>query len=247
MIMWGQPAFICALLASAVLLRRMPLIALGVTMAGLVVLSVAPKTELPASALQIVAACAAGLEVCYMAATRTREVSGTGVAIAGIGLPILILELPPPTSLPPNGSSGTPIPLVTIAAPLAMIIAWLIGNSIRQAQARAELVRAQAAAQTVVAERLRIARELHDMVAHSIGIVAIQAGAAKRCIQTQPVLAAQALDVIETTSRETLTGLRHMLVALRKAEADRAGVAPMPGLDDLPALADNAAKAGVAV
>jgi len=105
----------------------------------------------------------------------------------------------------------------------------------------------QAAESAVTAERLRIARELHDMVAHSIGIVAIQAGAAKRCIQTQPVLAAQALDVIETTSRETLTGLRHMLVALRKAENDRDNSAPMPGLDDVQSLADNAAKAGVAV
>jgi len=84
-------------------------------------------------------------------------------------------------------------------------------------------------------------------VAHSIGIVAIQAGAAKRCISTQPVLAAEALDVIETTSRETLTGLRHMLVALRKAENDQDSAAPMPGLDSLPALADTAAKAGVAV
>jgi signal transduction histidine kinase len=46
-----------------------------------------------------------------------------------------------------------------------MIIAWLIGNSIRQAQARAELVRAQAVAQTAMAERLRIARDLHDIVA----------------------------------------------------------------------------------
>jgi len=78
MFMWGSPAFICALLAAAVLLRRMPLMALAVTLAGLVAISLAPKTEIPASALQVVVACAAGLEICYMAATRTRAVSVTG-------------------------------------------------------------------------------------------------------------------------------------------------------------------------
>src|SRR5579872_1732128 len=251
MIMWGQPAFICALLASAVLLRRMPLIALGVTMAGLVVLNLAPKTELPASALQIVAASAAGIEVCYMAATRTRRVSGTGVAIAGIGLPILILELPPPTSIPPNGSSGTPIPLVTIAVPLAMIIAWLIGNSIQQAQARAELVRAQAAAQTVMAERLRIARELHDIVAHSIGIIAIQAGSGRRVFDTSPAEARDALAAIEATSRETLSGLRRMMTGLRHAEPGsgpgQAPLGPAPGLADIERLVAMTLDAGVQV
>ncbi|MFY9928489.1 MAG: hypothetical protein WAK82_10835, partial [Streptosporangiaceae bacterium] len=109
----------CALLASAVLLRRMPLMALAVTLAGLAATSLAPKTELPASGLQVVVACAAGLEICYMAATRTRAVSVTGVAIASVGLPILILELPSPNPpLPPNGSSGLPVPLVTITVPL---------------------------------------------------------------------------------------------------------------------------------
>jgi signal transduction histidine kinase len=130
---------------------------------------------------------------------------------------------------------------------LLLAVAFIGGVLIRERREHGQALREQVAASAVTAERLRIARELHDMVAHSIGIVAIQAGAAKRCIQTQPVLAAEALDVIETTSRETLTGLRHMLVALRKAEDDRDHRAPMPGLADLAALADNAAKAGVAV
>jgi len=179
MIMWGHPALICALLASAILLRRRPLLALALTLAGLAVTSLAPKTDVPSSALQVVVVCAAGLEVCYLAATRARAVSVTGAVMAGAGLPVLILELPSPNPpLPPNGTSGLPVPLVTIAVPLVMIIAWLVGHSIGQARARAELVRAQAAAQTVMAERLRIAREVHDIVAHSIGIIAIQAARA---------------------------------------------------------------------
>ena len=224
MIMWGHPALICALLASVILLRRMPLMALALTLAGLAVTSLAPKTEIPASALQVVVACAAGLEVCYMAATRARAVSVTGAVVAGAGLPILILELPSPDPGPPNGTSGVPVPVVTIAVPLVMVIAWLIGNSIRQAQTRAELVRAQVAAQTAMADRLRIAREVHDIVAHSIGIIAIQAGSGRSVFDASPAEARDALSAIEATSREALSGLRRMMTGLRRAEpGSRAG------------------------
>jgi signal transduction histidine kinase len=251
MFMWGNPALICALLASAVLLRRMPLMALAVTLAGLAAISLAPKTEMPASALQVVVACAAGLEICYMAATRTRAVSVTGVALAGAGLPILILELPSPDPGPSNGISGGPVPVVTIAVPLVMVIAWLIGNSIRQAQARAELVRAQAAAQTAMAERLRIARELHDIVAHSIGIIAIQAGSGRSVCDASPAEARDALAAIEATSRQTLSGLRRMMTGLRRAEAGpwpgHAPPDPAPGLADTERLAAMTLEAGVQV
>jgi signal transduction histidine kinase len=250
MFMWGDPAFIGALLASALLLRRMPLIALAVTLAGSVAPSLAPPDQIPASSLQVVIACAAGLEVCYMAATRTRGVSLTGVALAGAGLPILVLVFPLPNQLP-NGRSGTPVPVITIAVPLAMIIAWLIGNSIRQAQARAELVRAQAAAQSTLAERLRIARELHDSVAHSVGIIAIQAGAGRRVFDTSPAEARDALAAIEATSRETLSGLRRMVTGLRRAElepgAGQAPLGPAPGLADVGRLAAMTLDAGVQV
>jgi signal transduction histidine kinase len=250
MFMWGSPAFICALLASALLLRRMPLIALALTLAGLAAPSLAPPEQVPASSLQVVVACAAGLQICYMAATRTRRVSLTGVAMAGAGLPILVLELPLPDQLP-NGRSGSPVPLITIVVPLAMIIAWLIGNSIRQAQARAELVRAQTAAQGALAERLRIARELHDSVAHSVGIIAIQAGSGRRVFDTSPAEARDALAAIEATSRETLSGLRRMVTGLRRAELEpghgQAPLGPAPGLADVGRLAATTLDAGVQV
>jgi len=253
MFMWGSPALICALLASALLLRRLPLVALAVTLAGSVVPSLAPPEQIPASSLQVVFACAAGLEVCYLAATRPRKVSVTGAAMAGAGLPFLVLEFPLPDQLP-NGHSGTPVPLITIAVPLAMIIAWLIGNSIRQAQARTELVRAQAAAQSALAERLRIARDLHDIVAHSIGIIAIQAGSGRRVCDASPAEAREALAAIEATSRETLSGLRRMMTGLRRAEpgprgagGGRAPLGPAPGLDDIDQLAAMTLDAGVQV
>ncbi len=83
--MWAFPAFICALLASALLLRRRPLTALAVILGGSLA-TMALKPVMPASALQIPLAGAAGIEICYIAATRTRRVSATGLAMVGVGL-----------------------------------------------------------------------------------------------------------------------------------------------------------------
>ena len=134
------------------------------------------------------------------------------------------------------------------AVVLVTVIAWLIGNSIRQAQARAELVRAQAAAQAVMAERLRIARELHDIVAHSIGIIAIQAGAGRRIFDARPAEARDALANIEVTSRETLSGLRRMVTGLRHADPEPGPEqTSAPGLAGIERLAATVLDAGVKV
>jgi signal transduction histidine kinase len=237
MIMWGFPVLGCALLASALLLRRRPLTALAVMLGG----SVASMALQP-SALQVVVVCAVGLEICYIAVTRTRRVSLTGVAMVGVSL-IPLLEVRSAGS-PWGGGNVAP------AMALATIIAWLIGHSIRQAQAQAELVRAQAAAQTAMAERLRIARELHDIVAHSIGIIAIQAGAGRRVFDARPDEARDALAAIEATSRETLSGLRRMVAGLRRADLEPGpgqALGPAPGLAAIERLAASTLEAGVKV
>ena len=199
----------------------------------------------------VVAASGAGLEVCYMAATRTRRVSVAGIGmVVGAGVLIPFLDAPFPGARS-DTIAGSAVHLVTIAFPLAAILAWLIGNSIRLAQARAEALRAQAATQTALAERLRIARELHDIVAHSIGIIAIQAGAAHRVFDTSPAEARDALAAIEATSRETLSGLRRMVTGLRRADEEpgpgQAALGPVPGLADLDRLAAQTLDAGVRV
>jgi signal transduction histidine kinase len=246
MIMWAFPVLGCALLASALLLRRRPLTALAALLGGSVA-AMALKSPGTASTLQIVAACAGGIEVCYIAATRTRRVSVTGVAMAGAGLLILLLGVPSPESHR-DVILGPTVPVVPIAAPLVTMIAWLIGNSIRQAQARAELVRTQATVQAAMAERLRIARELHDIVAHSIGIIAIQAGSGRRVFDARPDEARDALAAIEATSRETLSGLRRMVKGLRNADPQSApGQAPAPGLAGIGRLAAMTLDAGVQV
>ncbi len=246
--MWGIPVLGCSLLVSAFLLRRRALTALAVLLGG----SVASMGLQPgqADAALVALACAAGLEVCYLAATRTRRVSVTGAVMAvGAGLLIPLLGVPSPGTLRVGGG-GQDVPLAIVTVSLVTIIAWLIGNSIRQAQTQAELLRVQAATQTVMAERLRIARELHDIVAHSIGIIAIQAGSGRSVLDARPDQAREALATIEATSRETLSGLRRMLTGLRRAEPEPgAGQAPLgpAGLAGLDRLAVTTLDAGVQV
>jgi signal transduction histidine kinase len=192
----------------------------------------------PGNAVQILIVGAVGIAICYIAATRTRRVWATGLAVVGAGLLI-------------PGPGGLDLAQLRGGVAVVTIIAWLIGHSIRQAQAQAELRRAQAAAQTVMAERLRIARELHDIVAHSIGIIAIQAGAGRRVFDARPAEARDALAAIEATSRETLSGLRRMVTGLRRAEPGpgpgQAPLGPAPSLAGIERLAAMTLDAGVKV
>ena len=192
----------------------------------------------PGNVVQILIVGAVGIAICYIAATRTLKVSATGLAVVGTGLLI-------------PGPAGTDLAQLRGGVAVVTVIAWLIGHSIRQAQAQAELRRAQAAAQSVMAERLRIARELHDIVAHSIGIIAIQAGSGRRVFDASPAEARDALAAIEATSRETLSGLRRMMTGLRRAEPGsgpgQAPLGPAPGLADIEQLAAMTLDAGVRV
>ncbi|QES44659.1 two-component sensor histidine kinase [Streptomyces venezuelae] len=142
-------------------------------------------------------------------------------------------------------------------AVLLAVVAWLVGDSVRRTRAYTERLGAQAAAQAVTAERLRIAREMHDTVAHSIGIIALQAGAAARVVETQPAGAREAMTAVEKAGRETLAGLRRMVVALRESEPgeDRernpqrepAPRGPAEGLADVDRMAASTTAAGVRV
>jgi signal transduction histidine kinase len=249
MIMSGVPVSGLALLAAALLVRRWPLAALAATLGGSIASVVLPPRSV--SAGLIVLAVAAGLEICYITATRARRVWVAGVAMAvAVSLLIPFLGVPSAGSVR-LGTAGPGVSSATVVILLVTLIAWLIGYSIRQAQARAELVRVQAAAQAAMAERLQIARELHDMVAHSIGVIAIQAGSGRRVFDARPDEAREALAAIEVTSRETLSGLRRMVTGLRRADLKPGpGEAPLglaPGLADIERLVATALDAGVRV
>ena len=105
-----------------------------------------------------------------------------------------------------------------VSAALCVIIAWFTGYIVRQRRRYALRLQDEAASKAVAEERLRIARELHDVVAHSMSVIAVQAGYGQYVIDTQPADARNALGAIQATSREALDEMRRMLGALRQAD-----------------------------
>ncbi|GLY31961.1 two-component sensor histidine kinase [Kineosporia sp. NBRC 101731] len=130
---------------------------------------------------------------------------------------------------------------------LIMVTVWTLANSAGAARRRAEVARVRETEQAIEAERLRIAREMHDLIAHSLGVIAIQAGVGARVIGSRPDEAAKALRAIENTSRQTLSELRRTLTALRRADPEGVPGEPLPGLGDLERVVSTAGLSGVAV
>jgi signal transduction histidine kinase len=114
-----------------------------------------------------------------------------------------------------------------IVAGLVLIIVWMVGYSVGQRRAYAARLRQQATDNAVTAERLRIARELHDVVAHSMTVVAVQAGFGEYVFDRQPAQARAALGAIQTVTGEALADMQRMLGALRQAGST--GGTPIPG------------------
>jgi signal transduction histidine kinase len=230
--MYAFVAMAGVVVLSAGLLRARPLPALALLLAGSVAALLA-KHQDPRQIAGWLLLLPAGIEVCFIAATRPRRTSVTA-AVMALALPAVPLQV----------HLG---PLALLAVAVTTVVAWLTGHSIRQSHLHSEALHTHA----ILNERLQIARELHDMVAHSIGVIAIQAGMGSRVIATQPGQARDALAAIEATSRQTLAGLRQMLGALRQAGPGSGPgllpVDPPPGLDDLDRLAGATRDAGVHV
>jgi signal transduction histidine kinase len=132
---------------------------------------------------------------------------------------------------------------------VVMFGVWYVGRRLRLgAERAAELVREQAAEarRIVVEERTRIARELHDVVAHRVSMMTVQAGAARAVAAEDPARAMQAMGAVEEAGRQALDELRHLLGVLRP-EADADALGPQPGLADLPALIEQTRVAGLDV
>jgi signal transduction histidine kinase len=135
--------------------------------------------------------------------------------------------------------------------------AWFLGDIVRRWQAAAtahaqraaelEQAREELARLAVTDERLRIARELHDVVAHSMSVIAMHAGSGRLAAGRDPAAARRAFEVIEQSSRDALAELRRLVTVLRDADDDRPALAPAPGLPDVHRLVAEVAAAGVTV
>jgi signal transduction histidine kinase len=133
-------------------------------------------------------------------------------------------------------------------AVISMFGIWYAGRRVRfrgERLAEREELRREEALRTVVEERTRIARELHDVVAHRVSLMTVQAGAARTIATDDPEKAAEAMGAVEQAGREVLGELRHLLGVLRpNAEGD---LFPQPGLIDIPHLVDEFNEAGLEV
>jgi signal transduction histidine kinase len=231
-------AVVCAgLVFLAVGLRRLgPLPAFGVLAA---VVAVAWASG--AAGVASISLVAMAYVLYLVTVSSTRRV---GIAALGLGIAEIIgIAAATHSHVVVNGSAlGFP-------GTFGIIVGWLSGYSVRQRRAYIEVLQVQAASSAVAQERLRIARELHDVVAHSMSVIAVQAGFGQYVMDSSPGDTREALGAIQATSREALAELRRMLAVLRQQDgtAAAAPLAPECGLAELERLVSRTCQAGVKV
>ncbi|MEV6108954.1 sensor histidine kinase [Streptomyces sp. NPDC051940] len=147
----------------------------------------------------------------------------------------------------------------TVFMTVCFLMAWVLGDSLRtrrayyaQLEERARRLEKEREAQSriaVAAERARIARELHDVVAHNVSVMVVQADGAAYVLDTAPDQARNALATISSTGRQALTEMRRLLGVLRTNERGEPGreYVPQPGVDQLTDLVDQVRGAGLTV
>lgn len=171
------------------------------------------------------------------------------VAIAA-GLATLAVLAAMPIQVGEHGDKDSFFHLVIFAA-----AAWIFGDNVRTKRAyyreleeraeRLEREQEERAARAAADEQARIARELHDVIAHSVSVMVVQAAAANEVFERQPERARDALRSIEESGRLAMTELRRLLGVVRSGEPD--GLEPQPGLETLEALIEQVRATGLEV
>jgi signal transduction histidine kinase len=154
---------------------------------------------------------------------------------------------------------GDQVVMAAIGGMALVLLGWLAGENTRasrvysgqQAERAAEREAAASAAQAeqvsrvLAEERAQIARDLHDIVAHAMSVIAVRSGVARMVIDSDPQQARDALSIIELTTRRSLHEMRLLVGVLRNPEDDRPDMRPVPDLADLDRLLADTAAAGV--
>ncbi|WP_051707388.1 MULTISPECIES: sensor histidine kinase [unclassified Streptomyces] len=146
-----------------------------------------------------------------------------------------------------QGQQGGTRAVQAVFALLVLGATWAAGSAVRERRESVRRVIGEATERAKVEERLRIARDLHDVVTHSVGLIAVKAGIANHVVATRPEEAREALAVIEDVSRRALRDMRATVKVLRREPDGAAELRPVRGLSDLPALVATARAAGVEV
>ncbi|MFE7129604.1 sensor histidine kinase [Streptomyces sp. NPDC057638] len=156
-----------------------------------------------------------------------------------------------------NASAGQQI-FLTVVLTVPFVLAWVLGDSVRtrrayfaQLEERAMRLEKEREAQSkvaVAAERARIARELHDVVAHNVSVMVVQADGAAYVLDAAPDQAKQALSTISTTGRQALAEMRRLLGVLRTGDDPESGeYVPQPDVGQIEELVEQVRKAGLTV
>jgi len=186
-----------------------------------------------------------------LAAYRPRRVSLLGLCVCLVGAFVAVARwTPAQTGLVQQ------VLLAGVIISGTALVAWVLGDSMRYRRAyltaledraaRLERERDAQAQIAAAAERARIARELHDVIAHNVSVMVVQADGASYALRTDPERAGQALAAISHTGRKAMAEMRRLLGILRSGD-ERADLAPVPGLDQLRELVDQARQAGMSV
>jgi signal transduction histidine kinase len=186
-----------------------------------------------------------GMAICVLFGMRpARSQSAVGLAFV-IGVNAVIVRNDP------HGGVGGFV-FSTLVFSVAWIIGLALGGKFREADeakeraARAEREREERARLAVSDERARIARELHDVVGHSVSVMTVQASAVRRLLSPDQEKQREALLVVEQTGREALAEMRRMVGVLRRPE-EAPALAPQPSLEQLERLVEHARGAGLSV
>lgn len=235
--LWLRAVFPLLLAAPLVVRRRAPLAAYGVILA--VVVTQGLVTRNSPEGLQMIFC--VGVGTYSVGAHRDRR-----RAWLGLGLGLLAFTIYSATNADiRTGESGQLWSGAFFA--VALVAAWLAGVYVASRRDAQEAVRRRAeleadTARAIADERSRLARELHDVVAHNLSVVVLQAAGAR----ARGGQASEALEKIERSGRESLVEMRRLLGVLRD-DADTAGLQPQPGLDDLGELVRRVRAAGLPV
>ena len=216
--------------------RRHPLFGAGVVFVTLGLESSLPGQVVTSSQVNPFALLTA-FAVAGTHCNQRRALAGGAIGFASVAL-IVLNEVP---------ESQAAVPIFLFGAG-----AWAVARTVVESERKAEETEQRARrlerehATAVLDERARIARELHDVVAHSISVMTVQAGAARLLLDEDPPRARQPLLSVEQTGRQALAEMRRLLGVLRGAD-DGAALAPQPGLDQLDALVEQMRSAGLLV
>lgn len=147
--------------------------------------------------------------------------------------------------LPIDGESGVEAAVSLVVATVLFHLIWFIGYRLQGRADRSERFQADQAERAVAEERSHIARELHDIVAHRVSMMTIQAGAAKTVARADPDGAAEAMREVELAGRQALSELRHLLNVLRPVIEVGHELGPQPGLADIAQLVTDHVDSGM--